>query len=248
MWGGADYEAIAVRFASIHDELVSRLAPRDEEDWLDVATGTGEVALRAARSGAQVTGFDLSPGLLAQARGKAEEEGLEIAWQLGTAENLPYADGSFDVLSSCFGVIFAADHHAAARELGRVCRPGGRLGLATWQPQPEVDAVYERFVAEPPRFDSDVWTNEGSVRRLLGDDFQLEFDEGAWHLEAESPEAAWDFFSTTIPPLKDVFDRLERDLKAEFRQAWIDHWSGYRTDDGSVDEPREYLLVFGTRR
>ena len=248
MWGGADYEQIAQLFAPIHDPLVARLEPRPGERWLDVATGTGEVALRAARAGAQTTGLDLSPGLLSKARAKGEEAGLEIQWDLGNAETLPYENRAFDVVSSCLGVIFAPDHRAAANELGRVCRSGGRLGLATWRPKPEIDAVYERFATGPPQFDRDAWAREESIRKLLDADFELEFDDGVFYLEAESPEAAWDFYSTAIPPLKAQLSELEPERKPEFRQAWIDHWSGYRTEDGSVSEPRPYLFVFGRRR
>jgi SAM-dependent methyltransferase len=248
MWGGADYESIAVRFAPIHDGLVARLEPHRGDRWLDVATGTGKIALRAARAGAEVTGFDLAPMLLGQARAAAEEEGLDIRWDLGTAEALPYEDGAFDVVSSAFGVIFAPDHRAASRELARVSARGARLGLATWRPQPEIDAIYERFATGPPPFDPEVWTSEEGVRGLLDHDFELEFAEGVWRLEAESPEAAWKFFSTAIPPINALLAQLGADRRPEFREAWIDHWARYRAADGSVSEPREYLLVYGGRR
>src|SRR5918911_5325260 len=125
MWGGADYERIAQRFAPIHDELVARLAPSPGERWLDVGTGTGEVALRAARAGAEVTAIDISDELLDQAR--AKEGATSVRWELGDAQSLRFDDSAFDVVVSCFAVIFA-DQKAAAPELGRVCRSGGGGG------------------------------------------------------------------------------------------------------------------------
>jgi SAM-dependent methyltransferase len=247
MWGGAEYEQIARRFASIHDGLVSRLAPREKEDWLDVATGTGEVALRAARGGAQVTGFDLSPGLLAQARAKAEEEGLEIGWELGTAEDLPYEDGSFDVVSSCFGIIFAPDHEAVARELARVCRPTGRLGLCNWRPNEGLHAIYSQFAPDEPEQDPEGWGREEHIEALLGGAFELEIEEREWRLEGESPQAVWELMSVGAPPVKALLDSLEPEARDQFQQAMLEYWGGFRTD-GGVSEPRRYLLVFGTRR
>src|SRR5438270_4600745 len=145
MWGGGTYERIAERFAPVHDELVRRLEPGPGVRWLDLATGTGGVALRAARAGAHVTGLDFAPAMLEQARAKGEAEGLEIRWELGNAQSLPYDDREFDVVSSCFGVIFAPDQAAVARELARVCRTGGRLGLANWRPNEGLHAIYQRF-------------------------------------------------------------------------------------------------------
>src|SRR5918912_2631100 len=127
MWGGADYERIAQRFAPVHDELVARLVPAPGERWLDVGTGTGEVALRAARGGAEVTAIDISNELLELARAKEDAE--RVSWELGDAQSLRFDDGAFDVVVSSFAVIFAPDQEAAAHELGRVCRRGGRLGL-----------------------------------------------------------------------------------------------------------------------
>jgi SAM-dependent methyltransferase len=210
-----------------------------------VATGTGEVALRAAAAGADVTALDISPGLLEQARAKRGADA--IRWDLGDAQRLPYEDRRFDVVSSVFGVIFAPDHAAAARELARVSRPGGRLGLVTWRPDAGPHALLARFTEERPASDPEPWGSEERVSELLGETFELEFGEGVWHLEGATPEAVWDFFSASVPPLKAFAERLDPERHGEFRQALIEHWEGFRTPAG-VREPRPYLVVLGTRR
>src|SRR5947209_2675969 len=126
VWGGGRFELLAATVGDVHDDLVDRLDARPGEQWLDVATGTGAVAVRAARRGASVTAQDLAPGLIETARRLAAEEGVDVKFDVGDVEQLPYGDGSFDVISSAQGAIFAPDHRAMAGQLARVCRPGGR--------------------------------------------------------------------------------------------------------------------------
>ncbi len=131
-WSGASYERMAETFAAIHDRVVGTLAIEPGARVLDVACGTGGVALRAARAGADVVGIDISADQLAKARGAAEAEGLAIRFDEGDCQELPYGDAAFDAVASAFGAIFAPDHRRAADELARVCRPGGRLALTAW--------------------------------------------------------------------------------------------------------------------
>jgi ubiquinone/menaquinone biosynthesis C-methylase UbiE len=244
MWGGADYDRLAQLFAPVHDRLVAALEPRAGERWLDLATGTGEVALRAARAGAKVVGLDLSEGLLAQAR--AKPGGDAVNWILGDVQRLPFEDRSFDVVSSSFGVIFGPDADAVARELARVARPDGRLGLTTWAPDEEFDSLWEPFVDEAPPFDTDRWGTRESLERLLTG-FELEIERGESIEEAESTEALWEFFVTAVPPVKALHDSLEPGRREEMRQVFLDAHERYRSADG-VRVPREYLLVLGRRR
>jgi SAM-dependent methyltransferase len=242
MWGGGDYEQVAQRFAGIHDELVARLSPRPGERWLDVATGTGEVALRAARAGAEATGLDIAPRLLEQARAKSSD----VDWVEGDAQALPFADGSFDVVSSCFGLIFAPAQEDVAREVARVCT--GRLGLAVWRPNEGLHALYAAFSGEQSASpSSDDWGREDRIEELLGDAFELELEEQVWWLEGESPEDVFELMSNGAPPLRALIDSLEPDRASAFRTAMLDRWSQFQTPEG-VREPRRYLLVLGRRR
>ena len=242
LWSGGQYELVAARFAEIHDALVESLAPRAGERWLDVATGTGEVALRAARAGADVTGLDIAPRLLEQARSKSSD----VEWVEGDAQALPFGDGAFDVVSSSFGLIFAPDQEAVAREAARVC--SGRLGLTVWRPNEGPHAIYAAFSGEQPAWPSpDDWGREERLRELLGDAFELELQERVWWLEGDSPEDVWELMSNGAPPVRALLDSLEPDRGAQFRAAMLEYWSQFETAEG-VREPRRYLLVLGWRR
>jgi len=247
MWGGADYERIAERFAPIHDELVSALAPRHGERFLDVATGTGEVALRAARAGAAVSALDLAPALLEQARAKAATEGLAIDWIEGNAQELPYENGSFDAVASNCGGIFAPDPDVAAAELARVCARGSRLGITAWLPSEGLHSIYSRFIDDAGEDPTERWGTRGSVSELLEAWFELEIEERVWHLEGESPDAVWELMSSGAPPVKALADALEPGRRNELRAEMIEYWEGFRAN-GAVSEPRRYLLVLGRRR
>jgi SAM-dependent methyltransferase len=245
MWGGADWQRLAERLAPVHDELVRRLGPRRGERWLDVGTGRGDVAVRAAAAGADVTGVDISEPLLAEARAAAG--GLSVSFDLGDAQRLPYEDASFDVVSSSFGVIFAPDVDAAAGELARVLRSGGRLGLTAWRPNERLRALYARFGSRGPATDADRWATRAGLEALLGPAFALAVSEGTWHLTGESPEALWELMSAAAPPLKAFLGTLDDDGRRGLRSAMLEYWESFR-DGAGVVEPADYLLVLGTRR
>jgi SAM-dependent methyltransferase len=247
MWGGAEWERLAGRLAPVHEELVRRLAPRSGERWLDVATGTGAVAFLAAREGPVVTGLDLSEPLLERARAHAEREGLPVAFDLGDAQRLPYDDASFDVVSSSFGVIFAPDSEAAAGELARVVRPGGRIGLTTWCPNDRVAAIYERFQRKLPAADVEGWGRRERVEELLGSGFELDISTATWRLAGRSPEELWELMSSSAPPMKAFLGTLDDRRRNDYREAMLEYWESFRTPAG-VSEPADYLLVLGTRR
>jgi SAM-dependent methyltransferase len=243
-WGEGTYERLAELLSPIHDVLTERLAPQSGERFLDVATGTGAVALRAARAGADVTACDLAPGMIAKAR--AEPGAAEISFDVADARSLPYGEASFDLVASAFGVIFAPEPEAAAAELARVCRPGGRLGLTTWAPDEEVAAIYEPFTgrAEAP---TDVWGEANSLERLLGDSFGVEVERRTWWATARNGAELWQLFSTSAPPLKVLLESLPEERRPALRNAFVDLYERYR-DSGGVRYPNHYLLALGERR
>jgi SAM-dependent methyltransferase len=251
MWGTGSYEPIVGLTEELHERLVEHLDPQPGERFLDVATGTGAVALRAARAGADVTGVDLAPALVETARRRAGHEGLSADFKVGDAENLPFEDGSFDVVSA-IGVMFAPDHAAVARELARVCRPCGRLGLVNWTPESgtaEMFKVMAPFQPTPPAgigipFD---WGRPEHVNSLFGRDFDLEFEVFDARLKAESGEQLWEIFSTHYGPTRTLAESLEPGRREELHRVFVDFYERDRVD-GGIDQSRNVLLVLGWRR
>lgn len=252
VWGSGPYERIAETLAPMHDALVSRLASGRNQRWLDIATGTGGVAIRAATSGAHVTGLDLAPTLIETAKRLAAERKLEIDFDVGDAERLPYQDAAFEVVSSAVGVVFVPDHGAAARELTRVCCPGGQLGITAWLPEGGVGDFFrimlpfqapQSATASSP-FD---WGRREYVSELLGGAFDLAFEEFDCPYIPESGEAAWQELSSAYGPTKALAESLPPQSRAELRRAVVAFYERLR-DDGGVFHPRGYLLATGRRR
>jgi SAM-dependent methyltransferase len=241
IWSGASYERIAETFAPIHDRVVAALAIEPGQRVLDVACGTGGVALRAARAGAEVVGIDVSADQLAKARDASEREGLEIRYDEGDAQQLPYRDAEFDAVVSVFGAIFAPDHARTAAELARVCRPGGRLALTAW-PKDEWSDTHARagrvFVED---VDAREWAQPEHVRALLDGAFELELASGEWRVEADSGEALWEMLSTSAPPLRAWLAEQTGEARARAEHVYLEFLA-----PGVL--VREYLLVLGTRR
>ena len=254
MWGSGPYQNVTDTIADIHERVVERLAPSGGERWLDLACGTGAVAEQASRAGAEVTGVDLAPALIDTARERASDRGLEIDYRVGDCERLEdIADGSFDIVSSTCGVMFAPDHEATAGELARVTKSGGRLGLVNWDPEGglgKMFAMMRPFQPPPPEgagvpFD---WGRREHVQELLGDDFELEFEDGVSTYSPSSAEEYWQVFSTSYGPTKTAADALDDERREEFHRTWVDFFEQNYPDNGGVAHAREYLLVLGTRR
>jgi SAM-dependent methyltransferase len=240
VWSGASYERIAETFAPIHDRVVAALEVREGERFLDLACGTGGVALRAARLGADVTGLDFSADQLAKARAAAEAEGLSIRLDEGDCEALPYADASFDVVASVFGLIFAPRHERVTNELARVTREGGRLAFTGWRLD-EFARLAREVGREPPPSDAEhEWSREEYVREVLGRAFDLRFETGEWVVPG-TPQALWEFFSSSAPPFHSWYVTLDEARQEQVRERYLEFFA-------SGELRRAFLLTLGTRR
>jgi ubiquinone/menaquinone biosynthesis C-methylase UbiE len=251
VWGSAPFENVAVELANIHQHLVGELGPKPGEQWLDVATGTGAVATLAARAGGTVTGLDFAPALIETAKRLAAEEGLDIHYDVGDAEDLPYENASFDVVSSSFGAIFAPDHAAVARELARVMRTSGRLGLTAWDPSGGVGDFFRLMAKYQPPIPDGAgspldWGREDYATQLLGGAFELRF------VHADDPatgkaDEMWEQTISSFGPMKTLYGSLDEAGQKELHDTYMSYMQRYTTD-GQVEAPGEYLLVLGTRR
>jgi SAM-dependent methyltransferase len=242
-WALGDYGEVALReLWVVGERLVSRVAVEPGDDVLDVACGTGNVALRAAEAGARVVGLDLTPELFATGRRLAGEAGVEVEWVEGDAEALPFADESFDVVVSTFGCMFAPRHELAASEIGRVLRPGGRLGICSWTPEGSLGALLKATPVPPFASPPHLWGTEEHVRALFdGSGIELEFDRDlASDYEYESTDEAVEFFTTTFGPLIRLRASAEEDGTWEEARAELVAWF-------EDDTPAEYLMALGSK-
>jgi SAM-dependent methyltransferase len=252
MWGAGPFEVIAPSLLEMHEAIVAAAAAGDDDDWLDAGCGTGELAILATASGASITGCDLSPVLIETAKRQAAERGLEIPFEVGDVENLPYDDASFDVVSSSVGAIFAPDHPRTAGELARVCKPGGRLVITAWTTEGKIGDFFRLIAAysPPPVEGAGVpvqWGDPDYCESVLGPHFELEIDALNTPWGGESGQAMWEEFSTSFGPIVTLLRMLEADRAAAFRDELIALFDD-NTADGSVMLDRPYLLVRGTRR
>ena len=255
-WAAGDYPAVAERIDEVPPrDLLDRIEVRPGEDVLDVATGTGNVALRAAQEGANVVGLDLTPELFETAWQRMDEWGVAVDWVEGDAEELPFDDESFDAVLSVFGVQFAPRHQIVARELARVTRPGGRIGLVNWTPDGLIGELFKimgKYMPAPPEYASPppLWGSEQHVRALFaGTDVEFEFARGHNPWRYDSAEQFVEFFETNYGPT----------LKARERLTAEGRWDDCRADmlamaerhneatDGSLLMQAEYLVAVGSK-
>jgi SAM-dependent methyltransferase len=255
MWGAGPFERVESTITQLHDAVFEQLAPHaDGAAWLDVGCGTGALALRAARTGADVTGIDLAPALIETAKQRAEEEGVSVDFRVGDVERLDGIDDtSFDLVSSTVGVMFAPDHAASARQLARVTKPGGRLCLANWTLEGGIGRMFgmmRPFQPPPPEGAGSpfAWGDPEYVERLLGGDFELKFEKRMSSATFDSPEAYWQLMVESYGPTKALAESLG-DRREELHRTWVDFYGDDRyARDGHIEEDREYLLTTGIRR
>ncbi|HZO58707.1 MAG TPA: class I SAM-dependent methyltransferase [Solirubrobacterales bacterium] len=250
MWAAGDYPEISQRIQSAAQHVVERAGVESGHDVLDVATGSGNVAIVCAGLGAKVTGLDLTPELLDAARERATAAGVECEWVEGDAEDLPYPDGSFDRVLSTFGTMFAPRHEIAAAELVRVTRPGGTIAVAAWTPEGGNGQMFKtvaQHLPPPPEAKRPtMWGEEQYMRDLFGPHgVDLEFERGNVVFESESPEAWLEYNERTLGPMVLARAALEPQGKWEaLRQDLVDLYRGFNlNDDGSFRAEGEYLVT-----
>ena len=250
--GGAAYDEVSRGIADAIEHCINRLQPKPGERILDVATGTGWTARRLADLGADVTAVDFAPEIVSAAAKIARNRNLDIAFGHGDAEALTYADAAFDAVISTFGVMFVARPEDAASELARVCRPGGRLTLATWTTDGNVFEMFKVIkgfmlqAASPPPSPFE-WSNPVRVTALFEKSFDLTFEKGMSFYREPDGAAAWTTFVEGYGPVRTLTGKLDGPKREEFRKAFVDFHDGFATELG-ICVPREYWIVHGRRR
>jgi SAM-dependent methyltransferase len=250
MWSMGDYADLAHTIESVAEVLVERVGVLTGERLLDVATGTGNVAIPAALRGAGVTGLDLTPELLDVARRRATEAGVEVQFIEGDAEELPFEDGSFDRVTSCFGVIFAPRHERAAAELQRVATPGARVAVTAWTPEGLNGQMFKTVGAymppPPPGMDSPLrWGEEDHVRSLFEHSgAELSFERRTVAVTHDSPESWVDYTERVLGPTIMTKAALEPQGRWEqCRSELVALYSEHNEAPDGFSAPAEYLLT-----
>jgi ubiquinone/menaquinone biosynthesis C-methylase UbiE len=256
-WASGDYDQIARGILPVADHVVRAARVRAGERVLDVACGTGNTALAARARGAEVTGLDLTPELLAVARGREAAEGLGgIVWREGDAENMPFGDASFDVVVSSCGLMFAPDQQRVAEEVARVTKPGGRIAIQAWTQEGGVGRMFQvvsRYTPPPPGVPSPFgWGDEGKVKSLLGRSFtDYRFERYDCPEYTDTPEELTDLFVGKYGPTDRAYHALlerSKDEAESFRRDLTELYRGYVTPaDGKVRWGREYIITLATR-
>src|SRR4051794_32442203 len=214
IWSKGDFAMIGVAAQIVQENLCEAVDVLPGSRVLDVACGAGNGAIAAARRNAEGVGLDYVPALLERGRERAAAEGYEVEFVEGDAQDLPFEDASFDYVISTFGAMFAPDQEKAAAELLRVCRSGGRIGMANWPPRGLVGGGMFKVTAEhappPPGVLPPVlWGTEERVQELFGDGIsELEVNQRAWVFRYDSPEGWLEFFKQYFGPMITAFERV----------------------------------------
>ena len=250
-WTSGDFGRIARAYELGAAQFITRLGLEAGERVLDVGTGTGNAAIPAARTGALVTGVDIAPNLVTQAKARAIAEGLSVRMDIGDAEALPYADGEFDTVVSMFGAMFAARPERAASELLRVTRPGGRIAMANWTPTGfigEMLKMTSRYAPPAAGVPSPLqWGTEDCVGERLGGLSSLMLTRRIITFEFPLDPAGvvneyTQWFGPTLRAFASLDETGKSALRRELEALWTDH---NRANDGTTRVQSEYLEVMG---
>jgi ubiquinone/menaquinone biosynthesis C-methylase UbiE len=246
-WSSGDYHMIGTQILIVSELMIEALDVHSTERVLDVATGSGNAALAAARRGCDVVGVDYVPSLLHRARRRTEAEELEIEYVEGDAEALPFPDDSFDVVSSVFGAMFAPNQEQTARELVRVTRPGGRIGLVAHTPQGFIGQLFKtigRHVPPPAGLRSPIqWGTVERLEELFGDSIaELRTETRHYTFRDRSAHSFVDYWRRYYGPTLKAFDAVGADGSAALEADIVDLIEQSNlADDGTMAVPSEYL-------
>jgi SAM-dependent methyltransferase len=253
-WSSGDYAVIGTTLTLTGELLCEAVGLRPGQRVLDVAAGNGNATLAAARRWANVTSTDYVPALLERGRARAEAERLPVTFQEADAEDLPFADGSFDVVLSVFGVMFTPNQEQAAAELLRVCRPGGKIGLASWTPDGFIGHAFRtigKYVPPPPGVRSPaLWGSEARLRELFGAGVsELAATRRSFVMRYRSPEHWLQVFRTYYGPVLKAFAALDAAGQTDLALDLLKLLERFNEGgDDTLAVPSEYLEVVATRR
>lgn len=254
VWASGDYSNVGTRLVIISEQLCEAVDLRAGERVLDVATGNGVTALAAARRFADVIGIDYVPALVERARERAAADRLPVEFRVADAEALPFDDGAFDVVLSTVGVMFAPNQKRAGAEMLRVCRPGGRIGLANWTPEGFLGQLFKiigSFSPPPAGLHSPMrWGTEAGLQELLGDGLSS-IEVARRHYVFRNRDAAhWiDVFRTTYGPIHRLFAGLDPERQAALESELTALLGRHDKGGGrGLVVPAEYLEVVAHRR
>ena len=248
-WSTGNYAVVGTTLQIVGEQLCEALDLRSTARVLDVAAGNGNATLAAARRGCAVTSTDYVPSLLEAGRQRALAEGHHIDFQEADAEKLPFADASFDVVLSTFGVMFTPDQEQAAREMLRVCRPGGKIGLANWTPESFIGQLFKtigKYVPPAPGLKSPaLWGTQARLQELLGAGARaLHIHSREFVFRYRSPEHWIEVFRTYYGPTNKAFAALDANGQAALQGELLALMAARnRSGDATLVLPSEYLEV-----
>lgn len=253
-WMDGDYDYFSRFMESSAVEFLDRLGVEAGASLLDVACGSGQLGLIAARRGARVTGVDIATNSILAARGRAASEGLDARFDEGDAEALPYADASFDVVASIYGAMFAPRPERVAAELLRVCRPGGTIAMGNWTKEGFIGKMFKtftRFIAPPGMPAPVLWGDESVVRERFGVGVSdLRLTRVSYRFDYPfTPAEVVEFFRKYYGPTTRAFATLGEADRAALRADLVDLWASHNqaSEPARTIVDSEYLEVVGVR-
>lgn len=253
-WSTGNYAVVGTTLQIVGENLCEALDLRSGERVLDVAAGNGNATLAAARRWCEVTSTDYVPSLLESGRARAQAEGHTIQFQEADAENLPFPDASFDAVMSTFGVMFTPNQDKAASELARVCKPGGRIGLANWTPESFIGQLFKtigKYIPPAPGVKSPgLWGTKARLEELFGNTArQIRTTSREFAFRYRSPTHWIEVFRTYYGPMNKTFGALDAEKQAAFTQDLLALMeSRNRSGDRTLVLPSEYLEVVIERK